>query len=519
MKQFYKNIFLTGGLASLLLILSPAVQAKTPTTIFVAPDQIYTYVLKHLPVSSIKTPRLNTTAFEPISITTEIDGQEQTIRVERQLNVRVKIQGVDQAITTYSGKQGELTAVVILRDRKLVIVSPNSEGSMQVSTLQPGQALVVTRTLKSQKPPEGLEAPSSNDPHLPDATTIGEVQPELRPVKTAAFPDHALLINVAIHNDVTLTAGQVYDDYFSWWSKEVLQHVSSMQGILLSFWAQVPEVTDVDYKASDSGISYQIARDALLTKVSEWADGFPVYQSKFMLFTNDRLNSSYSGLGLTTVGGRFVIASGANYQTAAAMLGWMLGGHPDYAEVQYNGWWCETIMTREAEIGMRGNCYTYSNRNRADITAYWAKEIREHGVEEFVVQNVETGLVLDVHGQIATGAVVGGWKKYHTMNQLWKYVPQSPFVFRLASQAADGLCLSVYGAEANSADLQPCDSGYYGMDFTFQFKKAVTAVAHLKNLNTGLFLSINADNDIRLSNIEAVSVHKNWFMQKMGSVR
>lgn len=180
-----------------------------------------------------------------------------------------------------------------------------------------------------------------------------------------------LLLMVFIHNDLKDCDQQkIYDDYFSWLKTE-LENISGRNVAIISstdFYS--PEMHNYSYKnenATDSLNGWSEMVNNLMSKVANTRPYDPNL-SKFLLLTRHPINSRTGGIADQP--GRAAIASIVSYQIPAHEVGHMLDASHEDSEIVYNGWWHDTIMSRDDGSDFRGNTYTFSEKNREYIRNY-----------------------------------------------------------------------------------------------------------------------------------------------------
>lgn len=180
------------------------------------------------------------------------------------------------------------------------------------------------------------------------------------------FTKMPLNFYVFLHDDIPQTEREhISRDYFSWLRKDLesLTH----RRVYVNFVQNVAPITQYPYQGENltnilAGWSHA---------ANDYADknNLPINRrTKYLLLTNEKINSQTLGIaGQPHYAG---IASLGSYPAAAHEIGHMLGGTHENSEVLYkDGWWCETNIF-PTRVGLRANCYHYSDKNKEAITAY-----------------------------------------------------------------------------------------------------------------------------------------------------
>lgn len=98
--------------------------------------------------------------------------------------------------------------------------------------------------------------------------------------------------------------------------------------------------------------------------------------NKVILLTKYGINEDAGGAALIDPNksvGKFAISSLERYLNPGHEIGHLLGAKHENAEVQYNGWWCETYMTAKPQP-IRSTCYKFSEANRQAIRNHLATQ-------------------------------------------------------------------------------------------------------------------------------------------------
>lgn len=180
-----------------------------------------------------------------------------------------------------------------------------------------------------------------------------------------------LMLLVFIHEDLSdHDFDDIHESQFSWLSEEF--ETLSGRPFAISYIepSNAPGLSDHAYKAGtpnqalfDWYKKVEAHKDAYT--IGSYGDG----NRTFVLLTRDRLNSTVAGIAMQM--GHCAIASIRGNQTPAHEVGHMYGArHEDY-EVNYNGWWDETIMEPGTGASpLRGDAKRFSDKNRENIRNY-----------------------------------------------------------------------------------------------------------------------------------------------------
>jgi len=171
---------------------------------------------------------------------------------------------------------------------------------------------------------------------------------------------------VFLHDDIPQAQREnISMDYFSWLRKDLESFTH--RRVYVNFVHNVAPLTEYAYQGGN-----------LTNILSGWSDSVKDYadknnlpinrRTKYLLLTNEKINGQTLGIaGQQHYAG---IASLGSYPAAAHEIGHMLGGTHDHSEVLYkDGWWCETNIF-PTRVGVRANCYHYSDKNKEAIAAY-----------------------------------------------------------------------------------------------------------------------------------------------------
>jgi len=175
-----------------------------------------------------------------------------------------------------------------------------------------------------------------------------------------------LNLYVFLHDDIPQALREnISKDYFSWLRKDLESFTH--RRVYVNFVHNVAPLTEYAYQGGN-----------LTNILSGWSDSVKDYadknnlpinrRTKYLLLTNEKINGQTLGIaGQQHYAG---IASLGSYPAAAHEIGHMLGGTHDHSEVLYkDGWWCETNIF-PTRVGVRANCYHYSDKNKEAIAAY-----------------------------------------------------------------------------------------------------------------------------------------------------
>ncbi|WP_341522059.1 hypothetical protein AABC73_00860 [Pseudomonas sp. G.S.17] len=189
-----------------------------------------------------------------------------------------------------------------------------------------------------------------------------------------AFADLAaekrpIFLTVFLHDDIPQAERQnIRRDYFVWLLKD-LESVSGRR-VYLDFIERQGPLTAIDYQGQNEENTLRNWTRLVDQYIAENNRPQSITH-KYLVLTRNKINE-YT-LGLTKPGHHAAIASMATYTAPAHEIGHMLGGSHEASEVIYkDGWWCETNIT-PTRMGLRANCYVYSDQNRKLMLNYLSK--------------------------------------------------------------------------------------------------------------------------------------------------
>ncbi|MBH3426770.1 hypothetical protein [Pseudomonas alkylphenolica] len=186
------------------------------------------------------------------------------------------------------------------------------------------------------------------------------------PSATAA---RSLVVWVYTHDDLAdISDAQLNKDYFQHWIDEM--RLITNHPIEVIFERNVPGITDINY-SSMSAASLLAMFSNESSDRDHQRERSPSYLNKSILLTKEPYEQSEPGLlvGLAYVKQTTAIASLETFVAPAHELGHLFSATHDDAEVNFNGWFCETY-TFETRLSLRSNCYRYSDQNRQNIADY-----------------------------------------------------------------------------------------------------------------------------------------------------
>lgn len=185
-----------------------------------------------------------------------------------------------------------------------------------------------------------------------------------------------LTIWVFPHDELAeISDEQLQIDYFDHWLEEMRQIVSIP--VLLHFERRVPSLTDIDYKTLEPSRTLATWSDASWAWRRQQNSPGSLINNKYLLLTRNGLGMEGSTTisGITHQTGHAAIASLGSYATTGHELGHTFSATHEQSYVNFNGWFCETYMYPE-RLGLRSNCYRYSDENRANIANYLDRLLR-----------------------------------------------------------------------------------------------------------------------------------------------
>lgn len=182
----------------------------------------------------------------------------------------------------------------------------------------------------------------------------------------SAVAARSLVVWVYPHDELAdISDEQLNKDYFQHWLDEMRQFTS--QPIEIIFQRNVHGITDISYSGMTSNEILDLFTQEITYRPEAQLFSF---MKKHLLLTRepyDRSGLNYTA-GLAFIEQTTAIASLAVYAAPAHELGHMLSATHEDAEVQFNGWFCETYT--HPRVPLRSNCYRYSDKNRENITNY-----------------------------------------------------------------------------------------------------------------------------------------------------
>ncbi|MGC3030494.1 hypothetical protein ACPUER_36240 [Burkholderia sp. DN3021] len=179
-----------------------------------------------------------------------------------------------------------------------------------------------------------------------------------------------IAVHVFVHQDTGATDfGSIHAGYFAWWSDHMAKDILPGVRVRVRFIFNEDGINNMAYRNLEGG------REAALKnfgeRVVEYRNKNSIFGSgitnKFLLFTEYSLDSTT--LGIAKFGQDFAIASNDDYNVGAHELGHLMGAIHDDGVVNYNGWWCDTIMSWP--VPFRSSCYTYSEASKQRIREYF----------------------------------------------------------------------------------------------------------------------------------------------------
>ncbi|MGB1271268.1 MAG: hypothetical protein ACPG5T_04275 [Endozoicomonas sp.] len=186
--------------------------------------------------------------------------------------------------------------------------------------------------------------------------------------------DKTIRLFVFKHQDVRDSIGTVTHNLFSWWVREM--HHINQRHMNRGGASLFPDIT-IDFRSAPDIQSFNYGGDPVqklmifASKVQNYQDKHELHGTfsryKFILITRHWLD--WKTLGIAYEGGQYGMASSGNHQVAGHELGHMFNGRHEYADILYNGWWCETAIFPEA-LPLRSNCFRHTDKNRDVIADY-----------------------------------------------------------------------------------------------------------------------------------------------------
>ncbi|HEY0288264.1 MAG TPA: M12 family metallo-peptidase [Pseudomonas sp.] len=172
------------------------------------------------------------------------------------------------------------------------------------------------------------------------------------------------------HDDVDAATRRIVPKNYL---KDCIQELQKVTGreFSIHYMRSIPGMTDMNYKGYEAQViadwDKQVRRYVEQHRLSlEKTD-------KYLLVTNDQLNENT--VGVAYQGKNSLVASLVTYQAIAHEIGHSLGAVHEDSELQHNafGGVCETFVYPNRDTG-RGNCYSYSVKNRQRMADFLSTE-------------------------------------------------------------------------------------------------------------------------------------------------
>ncbi|WP_297839215.1 hypothetical protein [Pseudomonas sp.] len=174
-----------------------------------------------------------------------------------------------------------------------------------------------------------------------------------------------LLVQVFIHDDVSLDLETINRNYFSWMVKDLESF--TQRKVHLRFLKNTPGLTDFAYHGENIDSILWLWKVAVHNYITR--HNLPQNKFRKYLLLTDRVIKSGT-LGIADADKKVAgIASLSSYNVPAHELGHLLGGTHDAAKILYRPWPCETNLDSHRTVGF-ALCYVYSDENKRLIADY-----------------------------------------------------------------------------------------------------------------------------------------------------
>ena len=180
-----------------------------------------------------------------------------------------------------------------------------------------------------------------------------------------------IALQVFIHEDLSdYTKEDLYKRHFSWLAADIESITGRKMLIRLIEPSEARDLSSHPYQ----NLNERASLSAWKTKIDKYRNtNLDLRLIKFLLLTRNSINSRTRGIA--ELPGYVGIASTEKVSTAAHEVGHMFGATHEDAEILYNGWWSETVMSSDEFSPLRSNADRFSDKNRENIRKYLSTKV------------------------------------------------------------------------------------------------------------------------------------------------
>ncbi|KIY41696.1 hypothetical protein TZ03_06200 [Pseudomonas sp. 10-1B] len=178
----------------------------------------------------------------------------------------------------------------------------------------------------------------------------------------------SLVVTIFPHDELANVSDEsIHKDYVQPWLEEMRK--ISNHSIEIIFKRDVAGITDIPYEQMSPEETVNIFAKAAHPQF-RWQKAILLARNPFGL-NSERIET----FGLAMIGHPYAIASLAAYSTLGHEQGHTMNATHEAAELRYTPWPCESYVYPNRNP-LRSNCYRYSDQNRATISNYLDKALR-----------------------------------------------------------------------------------------------------------------------------------------------